>query len=70
MTEREEQLALAPFAPGDTVAWHDERGRRVGRFHRVVPRGRHRGTAEVTLGGALGPERVVRVPVERLRRYL
>jgi hypothetical protein len=69
VTERQEQLALAPFAPGDTVAWHDERGRRVGRFLRVVPRGPRRGEAEVVLGGSLGPERVVRVSVDRLRRY-
>ncbi|MEW6582612.1 MAG: hypothetical protein AB1416_07625 [Actinomycetota bacterium] len=68
MTDRGEQLVLAPFAPGDVVAWHDERGRRVGRFVGVVARGRHRGAAQVALGGTLAPERIVRVPLDRLRR--
>jgi hypothetical protein len=63
------QMALSPFAPGDVVAWHDERGRRVGRFVGVVAKGRHRGAAEVAMGGTLGPERVVRVPLGRLRRH-
>jgi hypothetical protein len=62
-----EQLALAPIPAGTVVTWHDARGRRAGRFLRVVPRGRQRGMAEVALGGRIGPERVVRVPLERLR---
>jgi hypothetical protein len=62
-----EQLGLSPFVPGDTVAWHDDRGRRVGRFVRVVTRGPRRGMAEVEMGGNLGPARVVRVPMDRLR---
>jgi hypothetical protein len=59
-------MALAPFVPGDMVAWHDDRGRRVGRFVRVVTHGPRRGAAEVEIGGSLGPARVVRVPVDRL----
>lgn len=69
MRDRGEQLALAPFSDGQMVAWQDERGRRVGRFVRVVPRGPRRGVAEVEMGGSLGPPRVVRVALERLRSY-
>lgn len=69
MTPLDEQMALSPFSPGDTVAWHDDRGRRVGRFLRITARGPRRGMAEVEMGGALGPVRVVRVPVERLRAH-
>lgn len=69
MSARGEQMALAPFSEGQMVAWQDERGRRVGRFLRVVPRGPRRGAAEVEMGGALGPPRVVRVPLERLRSF-
>ena len=64
---REAQLALAPFGPGDPVAWHDPRGRRVGRFVRVIATGPRRGQAEVAIGGTLMPERLLRVPLERLR---
>lgn len=63
------QMALSPFAPGEVVAWQDERGRRVGRFVGVVTHGRHRGLAEVAMGGTLGPARVVRVAPERLRAH-
>jgi hypothetical protein len=59
-------MALAPFAAGDMVVWRDDRGRRVGRFVRVVPNGPRRGAAEVEIGGSLGPARAVRVPVDRL----
>ena len=58
-----EQLGLSPFSPGQTVIWWDERGRRTGRFVGVITRGRHRGDAEVALGGAITAERVVRVPL-------
>jgi hypothetical protein len=61
-----DQLGLSPFIPGDTVAWWDDRGRRTGRFVGVVTRGRHRGAAEVALGGAISVKRVVRVPLDRL----
>ena len=69
MTGPGEQMALAPFVTGDVVTWQDERGRRVGRFLRVVARGPRRGAAEVELGGSLGPARVVRIPLERLRSH-
>lgn len=69
MSDRGEQLALAPFSAGEMVAWQDERGRRVGRFLRVVPRGPRRGMAEVEMGGSLGPPRVVRVSLDRLRAH-
>ena len=61
-----EQLGLSPFSPGQTVTWWDERGRRTGRFVGVITRGRHRGDAEVALGGAITAERLVRVAVGRL----
>jgi hypothetical protein len=55
-----------PVRPGEMVTWWDERGRRTGRFVAVVTRGRHRGVAEVALGGAIAAERITRVPLERL----
>lgn len=61
------QLALSAFTPGEAVVWHDARGRRVGRFVRVIASGPRRGQAEVAIGGTLMPEQVLRVPLERLR---
>jgi hypothetical protein len=61
-----DQLALSPFSEGDIVTWWDKRGRRTGRFVAIIARGRHRGTAEVAVGGAISAARVVRVPLERL----
>lgn len=61
-----EQLGLSPFAEGDLVQWWDTRGRRTGRFVGVIVRGRHRGAAEVAVGGSLVEERVVRVPMADL----
>ena len=61
-----EQLGLSPFVEGDLVQWRGARGRRTGRFVGVVVRGRHRGSAEVAVGGALVEERIVRVPLTDL----
>lgn len=63
-----DQLALSPFAAGDEVTWWSDRGWRTGRFVGVITRGRHRGTAQVALGGRIAAERIVRVPVESLSR--
>ena len=60
-----EQLGLSPFVEGDLVQWWDARGR-TGRFVGVVVRGRHRGTAQVALGGAIVAERIMRVPLDGL----
>ena len=61
-----EQLGLSPFVEGELVQWWDARGRRTGRFVGIVVRGRHRGAAEVAVGGALVAERVVRVALTDL----
>lgn len=61
-----DQLGLSPFIEGDLVQWWDARGRRTGRYVGVIVRGRHRGAAEVAVGGALVDERIVRVPIADL----
>jgi hypothetical protein len=55
-----------PFVAGELVQWWDARGRRTGRFVGVVVRGRHRGAAQVAVGGTIVAERIMRVPMDGL----
>jgi len=62
-----DQLALSRFGDGTSSRGGTSVGAAPAGSWEVIPRGRHRGAAEVAAAAAISAARVIRVPLERLR---